>query len=106
MDELPTGIPRYVAAAREEDRGSGRYWLRQTAVPALTEAEKSRQFLAQWEYHQCTLATDLAQMLLEAARYRERPGGASAAGVGEHCCSPSGSPCQQYGEGGPEETSE
>jgi hypothetical protein len=45
--------------------------VRSAEIP-LSPKEGTEQFVVRWEYERCMLATDLAQMLLDAALHRAR----------------------------------
>jgi hypothetical protein len=75
IEAPPTGITdlkQYLAEAKERERDSARAWLLQTEAGeelAPPEAEETDWAVVRWEHMRCMLATDLAQMLLDAALY-------------------------------------
>jgi hypothetical protein len=72
----PTGITDlhlYLAEAKERERKEGRSWLTSLETSyGSEEYGESQRFVRRWEYQRCMLATDLAQMLLDAALDRAR----------------------------------
>jgi hypothetical protein len=83
LAEPPTTVAeleQYLAAARERERASGRAWLRQAADPDRSEEEDTAERVARCQHLYCLLATDLAQMLRDAARFRAEPAGTGGDG--------------------------
>ena len=72
----PTGITDlqlYLGEAKEREREGGRSWLTSLDTSYGTEEYTELQrFVMRWEYQRCILATDLAQMLLDATLDRAR----------------------------------
>lgn len=68
-----TDLQLYLGEAKECEREGGRAWLTSTETSYGSEEDaESQRFVMRWEYRRCMLATDLAQMLLDAALDRAR----------------------------------
>jgi hypothetical protein len=71
LPQPPAGIAalhRFLGKAQEEERERARAWM-ETLETSYSTAEygEMRQSVARWEYRRCQLATDLAQMMFDAA---------------------------------------